>query len=111
MIVGKLCDTSAARSSCKEADLHKIRLVNVLDCNGFLTNRCGKGIKSNRATVIVLDNRLKKAAVDVVKAQLVDLKRLKSICSNVGCNGSVALYKGKVTHTLKKSVGNSGCSA
>ena len=101
VIVCKLCDASSTRRSCQESYLHEIGLVYILNGHGFLAD-CGcQGIKSNRASCIILDYCLEQSTVDIVKTKLVNFKCFKRIACNIRGNSSVTLNKCKVSYSLK----------
>ena len=76
MIVGEFGNTSSSRGSCKEADLHKVGLVNVLNRNRLLADCSGKSIKTNGTACIVFYDSFKKSAVNVIKTELINFKSL-----------------------------------
>ena len=74
MFIRQVCYASAARCSCEEADLHEIRLINVLQRNGFFPDRGRERFKPDRAAAILLYDRLQHSAINHVKAEMIDLK-------------------------------------
>jgi alpha-N-acetylglucosaminidase len=74
MLVCKTGDATPARCAGQEADLHQVRLVNVLQRHGFLAYGCRKRVKAHGATVVKLDNGGKHATVEIVQPQRIDLQ-------------------------------------
>ena len=73
MIVRKLGYASSARCSGEKTDLHKIRLVNVLDGDSLLADRSCESVESDRTAAVEFDNGFKHSSIYALKTELVDL--------------------------------------
>ena len=104
-------DTTSARGAAQISDLHQIRLVDVLERNGFLPDRCGKRFQSNRASVVEFDDGFEHSAVGIVKDKSVNLELLKRIIGDLRVDGVLTLDLCKITYALEQAVGNTRRSA
>ena len=67
MLISTAGCTSSSGSSVKEAELHKIRLVNILQGDGFFSDGGSKGVKAYRTAVEKFDYCGKHLSVGGVK--------------------------------------------
>ena len=71
MIVGKLCYAAASRCAGQEADLHQVRLIDILQSNRFFPDGCRKRFQSDRTAVLELYNRAQHSPIRCIQAQLI----------------------------------------
>ncbi len=77
MSVRRRRSAAAARRTAQKADLHEIRLVNVLNRDGLLADRRGQRFQPDGSAVVKLDQRVQQAPVVRVQSDLVDLQAVE----------------------------------
>src|SRR3989344_6135358 len=110
MFGGEVGKHSAAGGAGEEADLHEIRLIDVLNRIFFLGNSRGDRLETYRSAVEVFMYESKYFAVRGVKAQLVYAKKRKGLCRRfVGDPPVGGLHLGIITDTFEQTIGNARC--
>src|SRR4051794_40986287 len=74
-----LRDDAAARRALDEAELEQVRLVDILDRVGLLTERNGERREADRAAAEALDDRAQQLAVDAFQTELVHLVQVERL--------------------------------
>ena len=69
----------AAGRPGEEANLHQIRLVDILDGHRFLSDDRRQGVQAHRAAVIVPDHGLQHPPIHHVQAQLIHLQAIERL--------------------------------
>ena len=90
----------ASRSPCDKAQLHEIRLVNVLDGGRILAGRGGDGIEPDGPAAELCDHSLNHAAVDRIEPQLVDPEHIEPAHCGIAVDEPAPPDLGKIAHAL-----------
>ena len=106
MPVGLQRDTASARRTAEKADLHQIRLINILQGDRFLANRGGKRIQSDRAAAIVSDDACKHRTVNIVQPKFVNFQRAERHVRALPVDRAAAAHLRKIAHTAQQAVGD-----
>jgi hypothetical protein len=72
---------AASRRSLEEAELHQVRLHDLLDRVLLLADRSGKRRQANRAAAELVDHDVQDRVVEVVESSIVDLEQLEAAVS------------------------------
>ena len=83
-----------AWGAVEQAQLHQVRLVNLLDGVFFLTERRGDGAYSHGPAGIFLDNREQKIAVHVIEPVFVHSQHRQGIASHAECDVTLGAHFG-----------------
>ena len=78
MVVGQRRHAAPPGGAGEKAQLHEVRLVDILQRHGFLADGGGQGFQAHRAAAVVLNDGGEHPAVDVVKPQLVHFQTAQS---------------------------------
>ena len=77
MLIGELCGAAASGSSCDEAELHQIRLADVLEGDSLLADSRGEGIEPDGASAVALDYHFEHTPVKAVEAEVIDVELIE----------------------------------
>ena len=108
MGIGGVGDAASAGGARQKADLHEIRLIDVLDGHGFLTDSGGDGFQTYRSAAVELNDAGEKQPVDLVKSQLVNFLTVKRHAGDVAGDDAVADDLREIADAAEKAVGDAG---
>ena len=91
--------TSAAGGSRQIAELHQVRFAYILQRHGFLSQRGGNGLQTNRAAAIHFNDGPQQAPVHLVQARVVDAHTLQRFPGDGFVDHAVAQHSGNVSLT------------
>ena len=74
MLVCLLRNAASARRSREKALLQQVWLIDILERDRFLIDRCRQRFHADRAAGIVLNNAAQHAPVERIKTEMVDLE-------------------------------------
>jgi len=97
------CDPPA-RCSVEEADLHEIRLINILDCIHFLVDGSRQGADTYRPSVVLFQYGKHQFPVDFVKAVDVDVHHGKGVHGDLAGDLPFRLDLGVVSNTPEQTI-------
>ena len=100
MAVSQFCDDSSPGGPVDKAPFDKVRLVYVLNGDGFLPQYSGQGLQPHRSPVVMGDDGRQHPPVDVIKPQLVHFKAVEggiddftaSLWENLNQDNKVSLF-------------------
>ena len=93
-----------ARRAAQKADLHQVRLVNVLDGDGFFADGGRERFQPDRAAVVKFDQRGQQAPVVRVEAERVDFQLVKAELRRVAGDAAVRNDLREIAHALEQPV-------
>ena len=73
MLIGCLCGKTAARGTGEEADLHEIRLADILDGRALFTDSGRNGVDPDRTAIEFMNDRLQDLIVQIIQPDLIDI--------------------------------------
>ena len=91
--------TSAAGGSRQIAELHQVRFAYIFQRHGFLSQRGGNGLQTNRAAAIHFNDGPQQAPVHLVQARVVDAHTLQRFPGDGFVDHAVAQHSGNVSLT------------
>ena len=103
MIVGQLRHAAAARRARQKADLHQIRLVDILERHGFLADGRRQRLQTDRPAAVIADNGRQHPAIDGVETQIIDLEPSERVVGRLAGDDAVIIELREVAHTPKRS--------
>src|SRR5439155_17149622 len=106
VLQGLVGDAPAARGAVEEADLHQIRLVQLLDRIPLLSERGRDGVYSHRPAFELLLDGQENLAVQLVESVTVDLEPLEMTLGDGARDAPVVLDLGEIAHALQETVGD-----
>src|SRR5882762_7329336 len=77
VLIGEHGSHAPSGSAVQEADLDQKRFIDFLDSIGLFRERGGQRVHSDRAALILLDDRQKELAVHLIEAVLIDFQHLQ----------------------------------
>ena len=111
VVIGQPGHTAAPGRPGQKADLHQVRLINILQRHALLPHGGGQGIQPHRTSGIVLNDGGEDAAVDAVQAEVIHLQPFQRLGGDLRGDDPAALHLGKVPDPLQKAVGDAGGAA
>src|SRR6185312_964522 len=106
MLVGLERRDASARGATDEALLQQIRLDDLLQRIARLGERSGKGLDTNRPTVVGLGDAAEIAAVEAIETFGVDLKRGQRLVGERRVNDRGTAHRGEVAHAAEQAPGD-----
>ena len=107
VLIGKPRNAAASLGTRHHADLQKVGLVDILQCNGFLINGGSQGIEPDRTAVVIIDYGAEHLSVERIKAEFIDFHARKRFIGNLAVDSALSCNLRKVTHTTEEPVGDS----
>src|SRR5437773_2761121 len=101
-----VCHTPPARGTVEKADLHQVRLVQLLDGIPLLSERGRDGVHSHRPAFELLLDGQENLAVQLVESVTVDLEPLEMTLGDGARDAPVVLDLGEIAHALQETVGD-----
>src|SRR5579863_3036614 len=97
-LIGRFVCLAPALGAADEALLQEVRLDHVDQRVDFLVERGGQRLDPDRPTLIVLDDRLQKAAVEIVESFLVDAFERERFPRHGAIDLALCLDVGKIAY-------------
>src|ERR671924_1001372 len=94
------------RCALEEPELEQVRLVDVLDGVGLLSDGGSERRQAHRTAAELLDHRRQDRQVELVESPLVDLEQLEAGASDVARDAAVVTDLGEVADAPKQAVGD-----
>ena len=104
MLIRQLRVAAAARRARQKPDLQQIRLIDVLQRDGLLTDGRSQRLKAHWAAAVIFHDGGKHAAVNRVEAQMVNLKLTERVVGSLGRNHTVVADLCKIAYTAQQAV-------
>src|SRR2546422_3483156 len=95
-----------ARSTVEKADLHQIRLVQLLDRIPLFSERGRDGVHSHGPAIELLVDGQENLAVELVESVTVDLQPFEVTLGDGTRDPPVVLDLGEIAHALQETVGD-----
>ena len=111
MFVGQRRGHAAALGAIEQAQLHQVRLVNLLDGIFFFAERSGDGIQAHGAAGKFLDDREHEIAVHFVEAVFIDAEPVERFAGDVGGDAALRAHFGEVAHAAQQAIGDARSAA
>ena len=111
MLIGLGGDTAATGGAGKEAQLHQIGLIHVLQGHCLLVDGGCQGLQTHRTAPVVLDDGAQHPVVNGVQPQVVDLQGGEGLVSHLFGDDAARPHLGKVPYPAQHPVGNTGGAA
>src|SRR3990172_10050455 len=110
MIISVFRDNAATRSASQESDLHKIRLINIL--NGLYLFRNGGGNRGQpyRTASEFFNDGPQHMSVGRLKSQRVNVNQFQSLFGHGAVYELMVFDLGKISYSLQKPIGHTGRS-
>src|SRR5579862_2643903 len=98
------CNRPSARGAGDEAELEKVRLVDVLDRVGLLTERRGERVDADGPAGVLLHDRTEEVAVEALEPRLVDLEQVERLARDRRRDRALVAHLGDVADAAKDAV-------
>ena len=106
MRVGAGRGDAAARGALQVALLDEVGFDDVFQGAAFFANAGSQGIEADRPAAEVFDDDVEQAAVEVVKAAVVDGEQFERFIGDGAGDDAAAAYVGVVAHAAQEAVGD-----
>ncbi len=111
VFVGAGSGHAAARGAVDEADLHEVRLVDLLDGVFFFAEGRGERAHADGAAAVFVEQGEHEVAVDFIEAAFVDAEHGKSFLRDGAGDASCGAHLGKIAGAAQQAVGDARRSA
>ena len=106
MVVGQRRDTAPARRAVEKADLHQIRLIDILQRDRLLADGRRQRLQPDRASAESRHNAAQHAPVDRIQSKLVDFQRAQGGVRRLLRDDAVELHLREIAHAAQQAVGD-----